>query len=55
MKTAQLVHIRYRRDRHDYSLALTKVLEFCLIHTECKGRENTTTPIISRIISFNVK
>ena len=44
MKTGQLVHaLGVGVERHNYSLALTKVLAISQIYIKCKGRENATT------------
>ena len=54
MQIGQLMHaLDVSVDQHNYSLALTEGMEIAEIHTECKGRYNTTTIFVSRIIKFN--
>ena len=51
MKMGQLVHaLDVGIDRHNYSSALTEVVDIYSIHAECKDRENKTNLFVSRII-----
>ena len=38
-----MMYIRCRIDQHNNSVALEEVMENSYIHTECEGRNNTTT------------